>query len=399
MDIIGIEAKNKYMPTENHEIQNTPVINSNASNISNEKPKPNPWLIVMSVLFFLTLFALIAVLVLPSTKSQSPQVAAPTTMPPTKEATPDASLANWKMYENTSAGFSIKYPSEWSLVKKPYEDPEPLFSNKNSFTPLNTPDEIRMSISAYSPNSSVCQSADGCEAPFNKFYAMQPNEKTAGQKGEITKISNLLVDSMPAIKYKNQIGDSAYNLIYEIKSKNYYIFINIFTNNKDNQDNNMSLFDQILSTFKFTGSGASTGEQIQNGKAMGFIKNVYAKSGKNYIDIDIVKWMNGLEGSKACYEDGQCKEVKCLTEECLPNGYYIRNSDSSILTLEVSTTAIIEDLGNDKVGTNPNKISFSTLESNFTSSNPEISWIKTSPYNIEVSGGNVVTRIQQVYRP
>lgn len=140
-------------------------------------------------------------------------------------------------------------------------------------------------------------------------------------------------------------------------------------------------------------------EQIKDDKAMVFIKNVYVKDGKNYIDVDIVNWMSGLEGSRACYEDGQCKETRCLTEVCMPNDYYLRNLNPTILTLEVPMTAVIEDLGNDNVGTNPNKISFVVFESNFKSPDPEKNWIQTSVYNIEVLEGNVVARIQQVYRP
>ncbi|MEK7150434.1 MAG: hypothetical protein AAB736_02390, partial [Patescibacteria group bacterium] len=70
----------------------------------------------------------------------------------------------------------------------------------------------------------------------------------------------------------------------------------------------------------------------------GYIKNIYIKSGtdKNFIDVDLVQWLEGEEGQKAITQDTGC------TEDCLPNNYYIRNRSDKITTLEISPSAVFK---------------------------------------------------------
>ena len=59
-------------------------------------------------------------------------------------------------------------------------------------------------------------------------------------------------------------------------------------------------------------------------KQIGYIKKVYAKSGKNYLSIDYIQWLTGDAAEKAMREDGQCPK----TGECIVyDGYYIRNQN------------------------------------------------------------------------
>ena len=119
------------------------------------------------------------------------------------------------------------------------------------------------------------------------------------------------------------------------------------------------VFDQILSTFKFTDSNPE-GQSIEaDGEQIGFIKKVYFQSGQPSVDIDYVEWLSETEGEKACIEDKECP-VDCASH-CLPNGYYIRNNNPEIRNLILDESANIEML--DEFGGPENKIvNFDTVK-------------------------------------
>lgn len=65
---------------------------------------------------------------------------------------------------------------------------------------------------------------------------------------------------------------------------------------------------------------------------IGYIKSIYAKNGKTYLDIDYIQWLSGDEAEKAMREDGKCESKG----ECIVlNDYYIRNQNPMIRTYEI----------------------------------------------------------------
>lgn len=68
-------------------------------------------------------------------------------------------------------------------------------------------------------------------------------------------------------------------------------------------------------------------------KQIGYIKSVYTKGNKEYLDIDYIQWLTGEEGIDAAIEDEECTR----REDCLPNGFYIRNQNPKIRTFEISS--------------------------------------------------------------
>ena len=167
-----------------------------------------------------------------------------------------------------------------------------------------------------------------------------------------------------------------------------------------------------------------------DGKYMGFIKRVYTKNGKYYVDIDYVQWLtDGVDktfpATKACVEDKQClayddsceidKNGNCIPSDysfcdgnkcartkcgvdksCLPNGYYIRNQNPKIRTFELSTQAIIENLQGD--GVSPSKITTQDFLNIFSGTDEERKWLREAPYNVVITD-ELLTKISQQYRP
>lgn len=129
-------------------------------------------------------------------------------------------------------------------------------------------------------------------------------------------------------------------------------------------------------------------------KAKGYIKAVYDKNGKNYLDIDFVQWLS--------HSDGTCS----LTSEssnipkCNPNGYLIVNQNPKIRTFEISRDAEITmqtyASGQCYVQWNE-KVNYTTFKS-FWGSSPACMHLKSLPYNIEAQN-DVITKIIEQYIP
>jgi len=120
------------------------------------------------------------------------------------------------------------------------------------------------------------------------------------------------------------------------------------------------------------------GSNSKNEKQIGYIKKVYDKDGKKYMDIDYIQWLNGVAAEKAIEEDGHCRNEN----DCTPdNGYYIRNQNPQIRTLEIYKNADIFD------------------EFGFSAKMDIVKPSTVNPYNIELSDDNVVIRITKQYIP
>lgn len=153
-------------------------------------------------------------------------------------------------------------------------------------------------------------------------------------------------------------------------------------------------------------------------KAMGYIKIVYDKNGKRYLDIDYVQWLSNKEAIKAAIED-----KKCFTEEdtpqilnelekfdisagfgkfamCTPNGYYIRNQNPKIRTFEISknTEITMQTYASGQCYVEWNeKIGYEIFKS-FWGNNPSCTYLKSMPYDIEAQNG-IITKIIEQYIP
>jgi len=153
-----------------------------------------------------------------------------------------------------------------------------------------------------------------------------------------------------------------------------------------------------------------------DGEYVGFIKRVYEKNNKNYLDINYIQWLTDVENgvttltaSKACVEDGNCSKEWCHVDEglpCMPNGYYIRNKNLQIRTFEIADSVVIDfsDFKNAGLAWKDNQqltsanLSFNEFQSIFSGKESSINWLKDAVYRIEISK-NIITKIRYQYQP
>jgi hypothetical protein len=132
-------------------------------------------------------------------------------------------------------------------------------------------------------------------------------------------------------------------------------------------------------------------------KQIGYIKKVYAKSGKNYLDVDYIQWLTGSAAEKAMREDNQCPKAG----ECIVlNDYYIRNQNPLVRTFEISpdVKVVMQTYGAEQTGivNNSQEISLDQLKGIFSSGAE--SHLKDVPYIVEISNQQIV-KITEQYIP
>jgi len=129
-----------------------------------------------------------------------------------------------------------------------------------------------------------------------------------------------------------------------------------------------------------------TANNLQSTRQIAFIKKAYQKDNTAFLDIDYVEWLTGEEGNKAAREDRM--ECPLDVSDCLPNGYYIRNSDPKIQTLPLSTDAglFIIDWNQQNLHLRP--ITITDL----------INQIPDNPFWVETLNNQII-KISEQYRP
>ena len=119
------------------------------------------------------------------------------------------------------------------------------------------------------------------------------------------------------------------------------------------------------------------------------------------MNIDYVQWLSGEEAIQAMREDGECPiDVYPDPSYCIPNGYYIRNQDPEIETIEISKNVeiAVHTYASGECHVEwEEKISYETFKS-FWENEPICSHMKEMPYSIESQNG-VVTKITEQYIP
>jgi len=137
-------------------------------------------------------------------------------------------------------------------------------------------------------------------------------------------------------------------------------------------------------------------EGAENIKAIGYIKNVYDKNGKRYLDIDFVKFLSESAGTCRGWGDPEVPGIP----ECGPDGYLIVNENPETMTFEISKNVeiIMQTYGSGECGVEWNeKINYETFK-NFWESNPICPFLKDAPYHIEVQNG-IITKVIEQYIP
>ncbi|MDD5448502.1 MAG: hypothetical protein PHO53_04985 [Actinomycetota bacterium] len=127
-------------------------------------------------------------------------------------------------------------------------------------------------------------------------------------------------------------------------------------------------------------------------KAVGYIKAVYEKDGKRYLDIDYVQLFFGDEAIKAMIEDGKCPP-DADPSYYVPNDWYVRNQNPKIRTFEIAKDALITTTTRlDGSSTEGRIISYKELKQLFAL----YPWLSTSaPFHIQATDGRITILAEQ----
>jgi len=172
-----------------------------------------------------------------------------TTTTTTKTATPSAQkdeTAGWKVYSDTDARFSIKYPDNWY-----YND----FKKYTRDNCKKEPGIVGGIVLSSTEKDLKC--VIGVRGPTGKVLAdfeVQVLDEEWGDIEVLTQMGGkaemITIDGVGAAKYITSVGEPgcACTRIYFDKSgRGYYVeFVN-----KDSKGNHDSVYDNILSTFRF----------------------------------------------------------------------------------------------------------------------------------------------------
>ena len=236
-------------------------ITLNAPPVISPTPKPSisPFILFFSLCISLAGVGLLAYQNLQLQKQIASLQTQPTpTSSPTPQAKPDPALrdtANWKTYTNTKLGFSIQYPSNLKVS----QEPQPYKNNLGGTTWF----------------LSIDDRADGDVAgkTIGTSISVQFNDKPiSGESGQpITKIENTVmgienvtyfnIQNYPAVKGRQNINPDQNGVAQET-----ILFVHVLQGKllwsitgdiKSTKDAEINKVNQILSTFKFTGTSVT----------------------------------------------------------------------------------------------------------------------------------------------
>lgn len=100
-----------FQPTQSAAPEIQPIVSPIPEQPSQPKPKLSKWIIAVAVILFLVIVGSVSAFVLNKNSASKPQPNAETIVA-SPTPTPDP-IANWKTY--TGNGFSIKYPASWKI--------------------------------------------------------------------------------------------------------------------------------------------------------------------------------------------------------------------------------------------------------------------------------------------
>lgn len=180
----------------------------------------------------------------PTNNSQDNVVVQPTAISTTTETPQISNTSNWKAYSSTQASYSFKYPTEWPLVNIPPSQGCDVCVEQINFTPK------------YNPNSGDSNIVVILIFKEDKIKTLD-DYVNIHVKGDSSKVNlqYITVGGEKAVSYKLSGGIPPLPIIEYAVVKNgmYYIIrLDDSAETNKNKDKNLMLFNEMLSTFKFT---------------------------------------------------------------------------------------------------------------------------------------------------
>ena len=157
--------------------------------------------------------------------------------------------ASLKSYQNSTYGFTIKYPKNWFIKK--YQDYAVDFYSQDPKEA--TPGAIKVRFSALSEKADINE--------FEKIEKLEANHEIREPldvKSIITKIKNLEIAANPAVEFEINRNFSAlegprteYSHVYEIKKGEAILKFISSDETKDKQQGVDRIFERMMSSIKF----------------------------------------------------------------------------------------------------------------------------------------------------
>lgn len=205
----------------------------------------------------------------------------------------------------------------------------------------------------------------------------------------------LVLGEAPSIRY---LADGLYANDTYVVGRGKYIYV-LMGARPDPESSIYQDFQLLVASFKLISDSEMADQKERNelvfeGKHFGYIASITNNGA--VLDFDGATWLTGQAGEDAAIRAGFCTEVSRV--ECLPNGYFIENTVSETVGLDLSSTVEVYLMTwqmerTEQVTKQPVRFSeFVTLINDKT-----LHWNQL-PYNITVVG-NEVTRIEEVYIP
>jgi len=166
-------------------------------------------------------------------------VTTPSTSTSTTTTTAD-STADWKTYADSANGFSIKYPGEW-LVKQ--QDGSVRIQNKTG--------------DIYASNEGVKNVGKIQGSYVEITVSIKTSSQTLSEylKANIdsgAKYVDVAVGQYTGLKLTEPTGLTGGNIVINVASRNKVVGLNLNISEDSELDNSTTIYNQMLSTFKFT---------------------------------------------------------------------------------------------------------------------------------------------------
>lgn len=135
--------------------------------------------------------------------------------------------------------------------------------------------------------------------------------------------------------------------------------------------------------------------ETQSATTLGFIRAVTTNDGAFSIAFDDARWLTGAEGERAAIAAGRCTPAD--TSDCMPNGYFIENTDTATTPLLVSpdVQVMMETYETGEPGDKREDLDLATFTALIN--DPTLYWNRL-PYHVTTENG-VVTMIAEQYIP
>ncbi|KKP37874.1 hypothetical protein A2483_03865 [Candidatus Peregrinibacteria bacterium RIFOXYC2_FULL_33_13] len=138
-------------------------------------------------------------------------------------------------------------------------------------------------------------------------------------------------------------------------------------------------------------NNGSQGSENSGNEKIAYMKNIYEKEGKNFIDIDEIKWLSEVDNTCTTSTEEATNEIP----ECNPNGFLIVNDEEKIVTFEIPSdlTVYTANLGQDPSSGNALNVKIFTEVFNGNKETFEF-----APFEIKVDGDKVLS-LKERYIP